>query len=766
MTNNDDPEIRVNVTMFNVNYEDDADNMKLLSELKLEEKGGQYCEVLRPDDIVKPMVDLDMKVDEKPSRTVKSQYKDQGIDFCMDTFKCEEDDIAIADSCGFDPEKKQWKVSYHFVINGMSVRWGDLKRLMKDSEYSSKKGGWLDVGVYGKRLMRMVYCHKHKQPDRILTPRTHKDDIRKHVIQCVTEAELANRFVVPNAKEEKVGKASTAPAQSYTFSEIERKIFNLCDPDMDYDDWIHIGMALKGMGVSFDVWDEWSQDGDKYDESKIRKVWDAFSIRSSFSFGTVHYYAKENDPDQYHQLAKSQYQTLYDHSEKALVQYMNKQCVYLTHMGKEGVYQLGDTVNLKTKTGMMEHFDDIDLRAKLPAGSSLTVAPRVNPFTIWCKSAYRRKCERLTFYPSFDYKGPDFNTFTGFAIQKDQSVEDKAALQPLLDHIKTIWCKGNELYYEYVLNWMAHVIQKPHEKIKVALALKSTFEGAGKGCIVDKLMQIIGDNHACQVANDTDLFGDFTSTMSGKVLMDLDEAVWGGNKKAKGILKNMITEKTVRIRLMRTDPYPEPSFHAFIFCSNEDWFLPANSNSRRYMALDLDNRWVGKETPESKAYFAPIWAIKTENLAHFLYNRDISKFDPRQVPITDLLKEQAAFSLDSVESWFRNCMEQGEFVDDEYENVYKWNAWIPKDVLYRLYKKEMGGGYQKLKELNKFWPAVKKLSDYDEQRVNSKRQAKFKVSLEESVIEWNVKRGDNVEVQKINVIIKEKVEVNTSDLDA
>ena len=82
--------------------------------------------------------------------------------------------------------------------------------------------------------------------------------------------------------------------------------------------------------------------------------------------------------------------------------------------------------------------------------SEASQTARINPFTIWCKSAYRRKCERLTFYPSFDYKGPDFNTFTGFAIQKDQAVEDKEALQPLLDHIKTIWCKGNELYYEYV----------------------------------------------------------------------------------------------------------------------------------------------------------------------------------------------------------------------------------------------------------------------------------------------------------------------------
>eukprot|EP01048_Picozoa_sp_COSAG05_P018705 COSAG05_NODE_2785_length_2640_cov_2.329791_1_plen_160_part_00 len=132
-SDNDDPEIRVNESVKVVGkdrFADDADNKKLLSELKLEEKGGQWNEVLRPDDIVKPMIDLDMKVDEKTSlskrllRHVKSQYKDEGIDFCIETFGCEEDDIAITDSSGFNG--KEYKISYHFVINGMSVRWGDL----------------------------------------------------------------------------------------------------------------------------------------------------------------------------------------------------------------------------------------------------------------------------------------------------------------------------------------------------------------------------------------------------------------------------------------------------------------------------------------------------------------------------------------------------------------------------------------------------------------------------------------------------------------
>ncbi len=316
---------------------------------------------------------------------------------------------------------------------------------------------------------------------------------------------------------------------------------------------------------------------------------------------------------------------------------------------------------------------------------------------------------------------------------------------------------------------MAHVIQKPYEKIKVALALKSTYEGAGKGCIVDKLMQIIGDKHSCQVANDTDLFGDFTSTMSGKVLMDLDEAVWGGNKKAKGLLKNMITEKMVRIRMMRTDSYQEPSYHAFIFTSNEDWFLPANSNSRRYFALELDNRYAGPETPESKAYFDPIWAVKAEHLAHFLYHRDISKFDPRQVPITELLKEQATFSMSPVEKWFRNCMEEGEFlstyehVDEQgYEEIEKyihWNAWHTKDKLYHLYTKATKGVYGNLRESGDFFKKLYKLLDSLGLKYEMKKQAefsyrrcfKFTDTLEDTVAVWNAKRGDNVETQHISV---------------
>ena len=40
------------------------------------------------------------------------------------------------------------------------------------------------------------------------------------------------------------------------------------------------------------------------------------------------------------------------------------------------------------------------------------------------------------------------------------------------------------------------------------------------------------------------------------------------------------------------------------------------------------------------------------------------------------------------------------------------------------------------------------------------------MSLEESVTEWNAKRGDNVEVKKVNVVVKKKKdEYNPSDLD-
>jgi len=68
----------------------------------------------------------------------------------------------------------------------------------------------------------------------------------------------------------------------------------------------------------------------------------------------------------------------------------------------------------------------------------------------------------------------EFNLFHGFAIPRivgDTPLTDVELqqIEPFLQHILTIWCKGGLDLQQYVLNWFAHVLQKPWEKTAVLL---------------------------------------------------------------------------------------------------------------------------------------------------------------------------------------------------------------------------------------------------------------------------------------------------------
>lgn len=78
-------------------------------------------------------------------------------------------------------------------------------------------------------------------------------------------------------------------------------------------------------------------------------------------------------------------------------------------------------------------------------------------------------------------------------------IEDK--VKPLTDHILNIWCKGDQALFMYVVNWLAHLVQKRGVKTLVALVLHGP-HGAGKvrGCVytrVDYFFCCVTASRAC-----------------------------------------------------------------------------------------------------------------------------------------------------------------------------------------------------------------------------------------------------------------------------
>lgn len=79
--------------------------------------------------------------------------------------------------------------------------------------------------------------------------------------------------------------------KEWTVEDIEG-LLEYIHPDNEYLGWLKTGMALKDYGVSFDVWDKWSQIGAKYNAKEMRKKWDGFK-GSGTTIGTIVYHAKQ-----------------------------------------------------------------------------------------------------------------------------------------------------------------------------------------------------------------------------------------------------------------------------------------------------------------------------------------------------------------------------------------------------------------------------------------------------------------------------------------
>lgn len=354
----------------------------------------------------------------------------------------------------------------------------------------------------------------------------------------------------------------------------------------------------------------------------------------------------------------------------------------------------------------------------------------------------RQVYKKTIFTPNKDYDDDYLNLFTGFKIDKDESalycknlfiektindqtmakktgqeiidmrnkfIDDKLA--PLLNHVKSIWCSNNEEYYNYVLNWMAHLLQLPHKKTGVSIVLKGR-EGSGKGIIIQKLAKIMGERYYKQPNDMDEALGKFAlPLMETCILLFLDEMVWGGDKKLRGKLMKLITEEQYSGQKKGKDI--EGNVHSYlniIMSSNEQWVVPASKSSRRFFVLETSNIKSGIQNKTQEEYFKEISDVDPNLFANFLYNRDISSFNPAIFPVTESLREQKELSLDPVPKFWHNLLCDPPAWLENGKGYNKKSIYID----FKEFSKD------KYMSDNMFWKETKQIIPYRESRTVDK----------------------------------------------
>jgi hypothetical protein len=353
-------------------------------------------------------------------------------------------------------------------------------------------------------------------------------------------------------------------------------------------------------------------------------------------------------------------------------------------------------------------------------------------------------------YRSIEYRpdlkpgaNPAERIYNIYSDVREKAVNSGADIQPILDHFRNIWCDGDDVQYEYLLNWLAWKIQHPAEKPGTAIGLSSK-QGLGKDIIVNNLLAGIYGKKQCHNTAIDDTERRFNGHLAHTQWVVFNEGGYTHQKKGIGFLKALITNAETTIEKKGIDiESTTPTYCAIMFVTNEDWIIKIEQSDRRYTVLTPTDK-----VPDS-AYFDRLAAAIENGKWQFLYymlQRDVTNFNPHKCIETKAKEEQRSISLSSfyqfwiqaiegnVSDWIeiRNEEKYVDYTDSANKPLHKpevfkpWGSRIGKTDLYKIYKEysEFSKTYKPV-SADRFYREMKKMKPITALRANDMGQRKW-----------------------------------------
>jgi energy-coupling factor transporter ATP-binding protein EcfA2 len=392
---------------------------------------------------------------------------------------------------------------------------------------------------------------------------------------------------------------------------------------------------------------------------------------------------------------------------------------------------------------------------------------KLEVFKLWLEWEKRRTYKNVVFLPGEETPSHIYNLFRGWSVDPI-----KGDWSMLRTHIYENICENDERLFGWFMTWLAHVVQQPTLKPGSTIVITGK-KGTGKSTLFDYMNQLLG-RHGITVSQRKQIIGQFNGHLATTLLMVCEEAFWAADPQAEGVLKDMITNKSMLIEKKGYDPIQSTNYTRLALISNMDWVVPASlKDERRFGVFRCNDARRG----DIEFFDAMRRQMEKEGgLEAMLY--ELLNWEPLDgswgvlytPPVTAALQQQQIETLTGVQKFMLELVKSGvyetnndaiepiELNDEKETTVYAVNmrAAVEDYLRYGFQSDKARTSYDDIAKVVKDWFGAKEVMLDIEGQMNKKRSFIFppltttRANLKES-------KGLDVEIMSVEEVKKIKV---------
>lgn len=253
---------------------------------------------------------------------------------------------------------------------------------------------------------------------------------------------------------------------------------------------------------------------------------------------------------------------------------------------------------------------------------------------VWLSDPNQKTYNKIVFDPSFKSVNC-FNYFSGFKYTEG---EQALLNNPFLNLLKRL-CNDKKTY-DYFVDWIAHIIQRPFKKTNIAIILYSNVKGVGKNCIVDGITKLL-KGYAAHVETIEDITKNFNAHLVNKLFIYGDE-IKASTKCISDKLKQVITRPSQNMEKKGKDAFEIEDYTNWLFTTNNRDAFKVEQGDRRLFFVECINEKLNKEL--STEYYKYIEDEDEMNkLFNFFKNHNITYNIGTEAPPSSRMKNELEY---------------------------------------------------------------------------------------------------------------------------